>query len=128
MKQLSKALEWSSLSPAPIVVYLPSMDEYAVVWRGQPMSYAQAWLMAGKQYLNVFPTASMRKHAHCDYMRLQKAGVIEDSHISENSHDSCFSLMFRQMKFNASDKVENPAILAEWFNKENAMVLGDDYE
>lgn len=63
---------WSLLDPKPVLLYLPTVDEYIVYWNGIAMTHSMAMNMAC-EYFGIYATPEMKTAMEKEYRRIYYA-------------------------------------------------------
>jgi hypothetical protein len=73
---ISKALTWSELSTEPVLVYVDSVDEYAVAWHGIITSLANARCAVANNSFYIPITPGMKYAAYDSLTRIIVSGAL----------------------------------------------------
>lgn len=64
---------WSVLDPRPVLLYLPTVDEYIVYWNGYVMTHSQALCLAMETF-GIYATPEMKSAMDSTYNRIYFSG------------------------------------------------------
>ena len=66
---------WSLIDNRPIFLYVESRDAHVCYWNGVAITRTYALLIYYTQWLNLYPTESMKMPAWCEFQRLERMNI-----------------------------------------------------
>jgi len=116
---------WSLLDPRPVLLYLPTVDDYIVYWNGIVMPHSMALCMA-MEHFGIYSTPEMKTAMEKDYERLYYSNAFDtrawDNKVSSGPvYPYLKRIMLEHLSKIIQDK-EARDVLA-WFNYNKARTL-----
>jgi len=116
---------WSLLDPRPVLLYLPTVDDYIVYWNGIVTPHSMALCMA-MEHFGIYSTPEMKTAMEKDYERLYYSNAFDtrawDNKVSSGPvYPYLKRIMLEHLSKIIQDK-EARDVLA-WFNYNKARTL-----
>ena len=122
-------LSWSLLDPKPVLLYIPSNDEYICYWNGIAMTHIMALNMALEPF-GIYATPEMKTAMEQSYRRIYYSGGFDtrawDFKVSESPiYPYVKRLMSEHLKKVINEAQRDISEVLGWFDYSRARTLND---